>query len=222
MSSNFRFVAYAAQAHAHELAAQRARNASAQAGFAHPRGTVETDNGGLQVSAELENGEVFEDAVLHLDKAVMVLVQHSRRALYIQLVLRVLPPGQIENPVHVISRDGIIRCRRVGAGKLFQFVIQRLGGVLRQVLLFGPIAEGFHFACTVAFAQLLLNGLQLLAQKKLPLLLIRVALDTGPDLFRYLQYLDFPAQVLHDQVCPVHQRMRLQKRLLSGYINFQV
>ncbi len=76
VAANLRLVVHAAQRDALELAAQRARNRPAQAGFAHARRPDEAQNRPLHVGLQLQHAQVVENAVLHLFQLVVILVQN--------------------------------------------------------------------------------------------------------------------------------------------------
>ena len=76
MAANLGLVVHAAQRDALELAAQRARDRTAQAGFAHARRPDKAEDRPLHVGLEFEHAQVVENAVLHLFQLVVILVEN--------------------------------------------------------------------------------------------------------------------------------------------------
>ncbi len=121
----------------------------------------------------------------------MVRVQNFFSRFQIQMVLGVFVPGQRYHPVEVGQRHGVFRRRRVHPGEALELPVRLFLRFLGQVFFldFGPVF--LHFAAGfVNFAQFLLNGLELLAEVVLPLVLLHVPLDLGLDFVADLQDLD--------------------------------
>ena len=68
-------VVHAAERDADELAPERARDAAAERRLADAGRADEAEDGALLVLLQLADGEVLEDALLHLLEAVVVLVE---------------------------------------------------------------------------------------------------------------------------------------------------
>ena len=79
MAADFGFVAHAAQRHAHELASRGAADRRGQRSFAHARRPEEAENRAFRILHQLADGEIFEDALLDLFQAVVILVRGSPR-----------------------------------------------------------------------------------------------------------------------------------------------
>ena len=89
----------------------------------------QAEDDALGVLDELADGEVFEDALLDLLQAVMVLVQDALGVLEIPLLARFLHPGQGDQPVEVIAAD-----RRLGRHRRHRFEpLDLLAGLVRRV-----------------------------------------------------------------------------------------
>ena len=86
VSAYLRLVVYASERHAHILAFQRGRDGSSERGFSHARRAVEADDGRFEVAFQLQHGEVFKDALLHLFQSVVVLVEHLLGVRYVDIV----------------------------------------------------------------------------------------------------------------------------------------
>ena len=101
--ANFGFVAHAPQAHADVLAPHGRRNAAPKRGFAHARRPVKAQNRRFQVLLQLEHGNVFEDALLHLFKAEMVGIEDFLGLFEVKFILGELAPGQVQQEFNVVQ-----------------------------------------------------------------------------------------------------------------------
>jgi hypothetical protein len=79
VAAKLRLVAHAAQREPLELAAEGACDGAAQGCLADARRADEAEDGALRVAAQLDDGEEFEDALLDLFEAVVVLVEYAPR-----------------------------------------------------------------------------------------------------------------------------------------------
>ena len=101
MTANLRFVAHAAERHAHELAAERARDRSAERRLAHTWRPNETENRTIEPLDEREHADVVEHALLHVVEPVVILVEHLPRVRDVEHVVGALGPRQRDDPVEV-------------------------------------------------------------------------------------------------------------------------
>ena len=94
MAADFRFVAHAAERHAHEFAARRPGDRLAERGLADAGRADQAQDRTLHLAGALLHREIFEDAFLDLLQAVMILVEdYLRRASMSFLTLDFLPQG---------------------------------------------------------------------------------------------------------------------------------
>ncbi len=101
----------------------------------------------------------------------MILIEHLLRAMQIQIVLRLLIPRQIENPIQIRPNHiglGNPRPHRIQAGHLFGRLIENF---LRQPGLFQLLAILLDFFLRVIFPELFANGMHFGTQEIFPLLL---------------------------------------------------
>ncbi len=75
MAADLRLIAHAAERHAHELAIGGARHALAERGLADARWTDQAQDRALDLLDPLQHGQIFDDALLDLVEAVVILVQ---------------------------------------------------------------------------------------------------------------------------------------------------
>ena len=183
VTADLGLVADAAERHADELAAGRARDRLADRGLARAgrpdegedraRALVVLD---AALLAELRDGDVLDDPVLHVLEAGVVLVQDLARVLRVEALLGALAPRDGEEPVEVVADDR--RLRRLVAHPLepgelalglLEHVLGHLGlGDLRPVLL----DDG-----ALVLAELLADRVELAAEDVLALLLLDAGLD---------------------------------------------
>ena len=215
MAANLRLVVHAAQRDALELAAQRARNRPAQAGFAHARRPDEAQNRPLHVRLQFQNAQVVENAVLHLLQFVVILVQNLLGLANVDLRARALGPRQHRQPLDVVAGERVVG----GHGRHARQARQLLQGLLLHVLGHAGgvdlLAQLLDLALAlVLLAQLLLDGLELLAQIVVALRLLHLVLHLGLDLGAQLLHLDLLGQMLVQQLQPRRDAGRLQQLLL--------
>lgn len=103
MAADLRFVADAAERRLEEFAAQGAGDRAGERGFAAARGAVEAEDRRLEVAGLLLDGEVFDDALLHLLEAEMVLVEDVAHVVEVLVVDGLLEPGDGEDRLDVGS-----------------------------------------------------------------------------------------------------------------------
>ena len=108
MPADLGLVAHAAERLAHELAPERARDRTAERGLAGAGRADEAEDGRAGVGLELADHEVFEDALLDLLQAVVVLVEHRAGVLEVEIVIGEHGPGHVGQPLEVGARDGVL------------------------------------------------------------------------------------------------------------------
>lgn len=167
MAANLGFVPHAAKADARVLAVHRGGNAAAQRGLSDAGRADEAEDrlpnraGGFDLADRKE----LDDSVLNLGEAVMVGVQNFLDVREFQAVDGGGVPGQGDHRVDVSPRDGVFRCARVHASKSIELTVDFLERGFWQVRFQDSSLEFFQlFAAVVRFAELTLDGLELLAQ----------------------------------------------------------
>src|SRR5690606_9774142 len=211
MPPNFGFIAHTTETHANELTAERARNALSEARFTDARRAVEAQDRGFHVPLQLQDSQVLQYPLLDLLEAVVVLIEHFFGTLDVEVVLGILQPREVEYPINVVARNGIIWSRRVGAGQLVQFFLEGLSDVIRELLLLGPLPQLTDLGSSAfALSELILDSLHLLAQKVFALLLVDIRLDLGTNLLGELQHLEFAVQCRHYLLGAIHESPRFK------------
>ena len=191
MAADFRFVAYAAQGHAHELAVRRAGDGLAQRGLADARRTDKAQDRRFELVDALLHREVFQDAFLDLVEAVVVAFEHFFRIRQVVIDLGFLFPWQVDQGVDVVAHDGGFGRHRRHQLEFFQLV----GGFVERFLRHLGRSDFFlqlvEVGAIFALAQFFLDRLDLLVQVVLALRLFHLALDAAADALFHLQDVEF-------------------------------
>ena len=89
---------------------------------------------------------MFENALLHFLHSVMVVVEHTFGVLYVQVVLGVFLPGQVEYRLQVVELYVVVGTLGIDALQLVQLVLECLAGILGHLLFLGLDAKVFRVA----------------------------------------------------------------------------
>ena len=189
MAADLTLVVQPTEADADELPSQGAGDALTEAGLPDARGPEQQQDGGVHVAAQLEHRQVAEDAVLHFFEAVVVLVELLGDGGEVEVVLGVLPPGQVQQRFEVGHLDGVLGQLGVHPLEAQQFPVKGLGDLLGPVLVLGAGLQAFDFGLVGVVAQFVLDGFHLLVEEVLPLLLLDVAAGLILDLAAQFQQL---------------------------------
>ncbi len=189
-----------------ELASHGRGDRLAERGLAHAGRADEAEDGTLDVGLHLLDREVLEDAVLDLLEAVVVGVEDVLGLLDVELHLGALVPGQAHQPVDVGAGDRVFGRGLRHAGEAIEFADRLLLRFLGHLGLLDLLAKLRDLALLiVAVAQFLLDGLHLLAQVVLALVLLQLGLDLALDLVADLQHLEvLDQEAIHSLETLVH------------------
>jgi hypothetical protein len=157
-------------------------------GLAHPGRADEAQDGALQVLLQRPHRQVLHDAVLHLLQVVVVLVQDLLGQDHVQLVLGLLCPGKVDQPVQVGAGDRVLGGLGRHLPQPVQLLLGDLARFLRHARALDLLAQFVQLSPVVLLAELLLDGLHLLAQIELalglPHLVRHLRLDAAADLLQ--------------------------------------
>ena len=133
-----------------------------------------------------------------------------------QVVVGTVVPRQFGDPFQIRSDD--LRVHRLAAGtlELRQFAIDLGAGFLGKLELGESVAEVFHLAALVAFAEFILNRPQLLAEVHFALAFAEFFLNLGLDLRLGLQHAELALNVDEDAAHPFLDGERFEQFLLLG------
>ena len=188
MTADLGLVADAAEAHAHELASERAGDRLAQRRLADAGGPDEAEDGSaalvldLALAPEAAHRQVLEDAVLDLFEAGVVGLEHCARGGHVVLILRLLAPRQGEQPVEVGADRRGLGVARAGAVEALELALGLLARLVRERSLGDALAVALRVVGAVLVAELLADGVELAPQHVLALRLVHVLGDVVADL----------------------------------------
>ena len=192
MAADLRLVVHAAEAHAHELTAHRLRNGAGNGRFADARRAHEAQDLPLRVVREALHGKALRDALLDPVHAVVVAVEHGAGMDKVQIVLRFLRPRQVEDELDIRLRHGRF-VRAVGQlGKAVDLLIERGAHRVGHGLLRRALPVGGDLVALLP-ADLLADGLELLAQDKFLLIVLERGFHLFGDALVDLEDLDLAA-----------------------------
>ena len=217
-------VVHAAERDPVELAPQGAGDAAAERRLAHPGRADEAEDRALLVALELANGQVLEDPPLDLLEAVVVGVEYGAHGRDVGAVLALARPRQLDDPVEVRAHGPELRRAGLQRPQPPELLLGDLARLFRQARRRDAGREGVDVALAVLalpFAELALDGLHLLAQQVLALLLAHVALDLGVDALADLEDLAAPDHLgQHHEHASLHVQRGEDLRLL-GHVDIE-
>ena len=199
MTADLGFITDAAETDADKLATERAGDRLSERGFPDAGRPDEAENRTLHFVFELPHGEILKDPFLHLLQIVVVLVEHFGGSLEVEVVLRPLGPGQLNDPLEIGSdsrRFGGIRMHFLESFELLFGFFQHL---LRHLQFCDPFAElGDFLSAFIEFSQLFLNSLELFAQEVFALGLVHLPLGLRLNLLLHGEDFDLLTENLAD------------------------
>ena len=135
VAADLGLVADAADGDPLELAAEGAGDRFAEAGLADPGGPDEAEDRPRRVRVQFADREVLEDPVLHLLEVVVVGVEDLARVGDVEVVLGLVRPGQLDQPLEVGADDAVLGRRRRQFLEPRELAVGRFAGVLGEVRL---------------------------------------------------------------------------------------
>ena len=215
MAADLGLVVHAAQGDALELAAEGAGDRAAQRGLAHARRSDKAEDRALHVGLEFEHAEVVEDAILDLLQLVVILVEDLFGLADVDLLAGALRPRKHGKPLDVVACQAIVGGHGGHAAEAIQFLHRLFLHVLGHAGGFDLLAQIVDLALAfVLLAQLLLNGLHLLAQIVVALRLLHLVLHFALDLGAQLLDFDLLGEVLVELLETRDDRRRVEQLLL--------
>ena len=217
MAPDLGLVMHAAERQPHEFAAHGPGDRLAERGLAHAGRADEAQDRALAIGLQLAHREIFEDALLDLGQAVMVLVEDAAGFGDVDLLVGQLRPGQLDQPIEIGADHAVL-------GGCLGHALEPLELLQRLVLGFlGHAGFGDRLAqfgnlglAVLALAKLLLDLAKLLAQDVLALASGQRFLRLLADLLGQPQHLDLLGEVAQQLVEPFAGVERLQQVLLLG------
>src|SRR5579859_1167156 len=173
MAADLGFVAHAADREPDERALERSCDRLAERRLADARRPDEAEDLPGRVVSELRDREMLDDPLLHLLEVEVILVQDLACVREIEVVGRRPSPRQRRDPVEVGADDAVLGGCSRQPFETSQLTQRSLLGILRQVERLDARTELVHLGLLrVSLAELVLNGLELLAEIELALSLL--------------------------------------------------
>jgi hypothetical protein len=201
---------HAAERHAHELAVRGARDRLAERRLTHAGRPDEAENRRLDLFDALLHREILENAFLHLLETEVVFIQHAFGVREVVVDLALLAPRQADQRVDVVAHDGRFRGHRRHQLELLELCIGLLLGFLRHARGSDALLEFFEIRTFLAFAQFLLDSLDLLVQVVLALALFHLTLHAPTDALFDLKNVDFRFELREQMLQTLDDREHLE------------
>src|SRR5207248_10081996 len=213
VAADLRLVTDAAERHANELPSHRSRDGLPEARLAHAGRPHEGEDRRAQTRGELAHGHVREDPVFDLGQAVVVLIEDLRGLCDVPIIARGFAPGERDEPIDVGPDDA-------GLGRSLRDLLETTN-LLQRLFLDGVGHAGLLYlfldlaqlGSAFVLAELLLDGLHLLAEDVLALRLVEGLLDLALDLRLELEDFVLLREEDRDELEPLDDRVRLEELL---------
>src|SRR5215475_7536174 len=222
VTADFGLIAHAPERHAHEVAAGRAGDRLAERSLADAGWPHEAQDRAGQLVGALLHGEIFDNPLLDLLQAEVIVVEDLLGKLEVLLDLGLLVPRDREQPVEVVAHDGRLRRHGRHLAQLLELVGGLLARLLRELGLLDLVLDLGELVFALFVAELLLNRLHLLVEVILALSLLHLALDARADALLHLQDRDLALHQAEHFLEPLGDRRRLQDQLLVGNLDREV
>ncbi|ENN85911.1 hypothetical protein RHSP_17182 [Rhizobium freirei PRF 81] len=223
VTADLGFVTNAAKRHADILTAGRLGDRLSERGLADARRADEAQDRALDLGGACLDGQIFDDAFLDLVEAEMIRFEDLLGIAQICLDLRLLVPGNTQQPIEIVAHDGRFSRHRAHLPKLLQLGIGLFLRFLRQLGLGDALFQFSHLvAAFIAVAELLLDRLHLLVQIVFALGLLHLALDARADALFDLQDRDLTFHEAERLFQPALDAGGFQHLLLFGDLDRQM
>ena len=170
VAADFRLVAQTAERDACELATERVGHAFAERGLADAGRAGEAEDRAFEIVLELDDGEKFQQPLLHFLQAEMLFVENFGRGFEVDFILGRFVPRQVQQPVEVVAGDGVFGDGGRHLLQPFQLLEDDFLRLFGEWILLKLFAQGVDLGGgRIALAQLALDGADLFAQKKITL-----------------------------------------------------
>ena len=223
MAADLGLVVHAAQADARELAAHGAGDRLAQRRLADAGRSGEAQDRRLAFGRQLAHGQVFDDALLDLFQAEMVVVEHAAGLGDVDRRRLGQRPGQLDQRVEIGADHAPLGRRLRRAFEPAQLLARHRLDVGRHLRLADRLVEvGDLLLVRTLVAQLALDRRHLLAQQHLALAGVERGLGRLADLVRQFQHFQPLGQQARDLVEARHQLDRFQDLLLLRRLGIEI
>ena len=194
VAADVRLIMNAAQRNTNHFPVETSGDGIGNGGLSHTGRAHQTQNLVLTVRRHLAHRHGFQNPLLHLLHSKVVMIQNLSGADHIHPLPGLFVPGQIQDSIQIIPQN---RGFRGAKGLLFQFVcvFQQLFLLLfPEMQRLNPGNIFLQLRILVLFSKLFPDGLYLLTQIVIPLVLVHVGPGFILDLAFQLQHFNFLAK----------------------------
>ena len=181
MSADLGFIVHATESDTHVLASQSPGDRLPKTGLSDSRRAVQTEDRRFHIPLELEHCKILYDPFLHLLQSVMILIQHLLSILQIQIVIGHLPPREVKHKLDIVVLNAVVRRTGIVPLQLCHLLVEYLLHGSRPELFLRTGTELGEFL-DIIHSELFLDGLELVVEIILPLLLVDLGLHLLIDL----------------------------------------
>ena len=215
VAPDLRLVADAAQGNAGELPVHGPGHRHGHRGLAHAGRTHKADYLPLQIRGQLLHSQELQNALLHLVQAEVVVVQGLPGPLHAHPLLGLPAPGELQAHIQVVALHRGLRGAEGLFGQTAQLLLQLLPHLVGQLGLGDLLAVVLDLrVAALALAQLGLDGLHLLPQVVIPLVVRHLLPGPVLDLHIQPQDLHLPGEQAVQPLQAAHRTQLLQDGLL--------
>ena len=194
MAPDVRLVMDTAQGNTNHFPVHAPGNGIRNGGFAHTGRAHQAQDLVLAFRGHFLDSHGLQNPLFHLFHAKMVFVKDFSCGSYIDPVFGFYIPGKVQHRIQIIAQDGGFRGAKGLLFELFGILHQLFLLLLRQVQGLDAGKVFIQLRILVTFAQLFPNGLDLLPQIVIPLVLVHVGPGPVVDLGFQFQDLNFLPQ----------------------------
>ena len=166
---------------------------------------------------QLPHGEELEHAILHVLEPVVILVEDLPGARQFEVVVAARVPRQLGDPLEIGADDLRLHAFAAGTLQAPQLALHLGARLLGQQELAELLPKLADLLAGVVVAELLLNGLELLAQEHLALALTELLLNLTLDVFLGFEQADLSLHVHEHAAQALFHAERFQQPLLLGH-----
>ena len=222
MAPDVRFIMDAAQRNPSHFPVQTSGNRIGNAGLADTGRTYQAQNLGWHFRCHLPNGDGFQDSLLDLFQAKMVVFQNLFCRSNIHPLFGLLVPGKIQHRIQIVAKNGplgrseglLLQTIHIFQQLLFQF--------LTQMQIFNTLDVVFKFRRLVCFPQLILKNLDLLTDIVIPLVLIQCRAGLLLNIRFQAEHLHLLAEQTESRFQPFHRVQLAQHFGLVRKVNSRI
>ncbi len=219
VAADLGLVVHATEGDADELPSERTRDRLAERRLADTGRSDQGEDRAGSSSAlfreptlrpELADGQVFDDPVLHVAEALVILVEDATRVGDVQVVLGAHVPGKLGHPIEVRADPPVLGRLLGGSLEPAELPLGLLADAVGHPGLRDLGAERLDHVLRTVFAELLADRGHLLAQDRLALTLLEAVRHLVADLLLHLHLGEGVLRPLEDELEPALDVDRLE------------